>query len=406
MSTPAGSQSSPSTVPGSFGPADPEFATIGNSHFSIPSLAALYTSTFAQGFSNDECQAAARALLRHKVHQDGAHYQTRTIGGLHPSYVNFNPASRSKKMLSNKALAEASLEDVFDAITMQDRLDGGISLLVRCAGVEAAPVITPDQITVDLYMTPHELHETRERISGDLAVLVQAFCQEFAIPHLHHFNRRCELEIINPPENPEPATPVSAQGPQHIPLPMAITGSRIQCSAAAASSFDPMPASTVTSTPSAAIRKAKSMSTKPPLLTTPATPNKSQTIRQRRMAEMFVSNRATEKTTTSSEPFDIPPSVVLTDTTIFGPPLISIGPNTDAIFDRFKMGDEILPRLRTLIATVCSSRWEAVLRSQQWDLTYEQASNLARALAADVQGGVVIRVEKVRVFVFQILLTN
>ncbi|KIJ58534.1 hypothetical protein HYDPIDRAFT_34092 [Hydnomerulius pinastri MD-312] len=393
MSTPAGSQSFPSTVPGSFGPADPEFATIGNSHFSIPSLAALYTSTFAQGFSNDERQAVARALLRHKVHQDGTHYQTRTIGGLHPSYINFNPASRSKKMLSNKALAKASLEDVFDAITMQDRLDSGISLLVQCAGVEAVPVITPDQITVDLYMTPRELHETREHISGDLAVLVQAFCQEFAIPHLHRFNRHCELEIINPPENPEPATPVSAQGPQHIPLPMAITGSRIQCL-------------TVTSTPSVAICKAKAMSTKPPLLTTPATLNKSQTIRQHRMAKMFVSNRATEKTTTSSEPFDIPPSVVLMDTTIFGPPLISIGPNTDAIFDHFKMGDEILPRLCTLIATICSSCWEAVLQSQQWNLTYEQASNLTRALAADVQGGAVIRVEKVCVFVFQILLTN
>jgi len=39
-------------------------------------------------------------------------------------------------------------------ITMQDRLNGGISLLVRCAGSEA---VTPEQVPLDLYITPREL---------------------------------------------------------------------------------------------------------------------------------------------------------------------------------------------------------------------------------------------------------
>jgi len=37
---------------------------------------------------------------------------------------------------------------------MQDRLDGGITLLLRCAGVKSAPMQTVDKVTVDLYVTP------------------------------------------------------------------------------------------------------------------------------------------------------------------------------------------------------------------------------------------------------------
>jgi hypothetical protein len=71
-----------------------------------------------------------------------------------------------------------------------------------------------------------------------------------------------------------------------------------------------------------------------------------------------------------------------------GLPLISIGPYTDAALDRLKLGNENLPKLRTLVAAVCSSRWEAVFRSPTWDLTYEQASILSNALLMDLQVGV------------------
>jgi hypothetical protein len=68
------------------------------------------------------------------------------------------------------------------------------------------------------------------------------------------------------------------------------------------------------------------------------------------------------------------------------PPIVSIGPHTDAVLDRFKMGDEVILKLRQLMSTVRSSRWEAVLRSPKWDLTFEQAVNIAKALNADLQG--------------------
>lgn len=88
-------------------------------HFTMSGIAALHTSTFAQGFSNNECQAAARALLRHDTHIDGTHYQTRKLGGLHPSYIGFNATAKQthERALSHDALVEAVLQDVFDVVS-------------------------------------------------------------------------------------------------------------------------------------------------------------------------------------------------------------------------------------------------------------------------------------------------
>jgi hypothetical protein len=85
-------------------------------------------------------------------------------------------------------------------ITIQDHLDGGISLLIRCAGSEAVPTTSPEEALLDLYITPHELQGTPQRIGGDTAVLVQAFAQEFAVPHLQRFATRCAVENIKPPK--------------------------------------------------------------------------------------------------------------------------------------------------------------------------------------------------------------
>ncbi|KAG0703470.1 hypothetical protein DFH29DRAFT_998467 [Suillus ampliporus] len=102
----------------------------GPGRFTISSLAALHTSTFTQGFSNNECQAAARALLRHDTHIDGTHYHTRKPAGLHPAYAAFNWTNGKEGALTHVELIKAMLQDLFDAVTMQDHIDGGISLLI------------------------------------------------------------------------------------------------------------------------------------------------------------------------------------------------------------------------------------------------------------------------------------
>ncbi|KAG1770559.1 hypothetical protein EV702DRAFT_941660, partial [Suillus placidus] len=139
--------------------------------FTISGLAALYPSTFVHSFSNNERQAAARALLRHDAHIDGAHYHTRKPAGLHPTYAAFNQTNDKEKTLTHVELVEASLKDLFDAVTMQDRIDGGISLLIQCPGSEVSSTIAPEELALDLYVTPRELQETPERIGGDVAAL-------------------------------------------------------------------------------------------------------------------------------------------------------------------------------------------------------------------------------------------
>jgi len=82
---------------------------------------------------------------------------------------------------------------------MQDRLDGGISLLIRCPGSQATANISAERVAVDVYITPRELQEVPQWIGGDVSMLVQAFCEEFAVPHLHRFMERCHIEGIQPP---------------------------------------------------------------------------------------------------------------------------------------------------------------------------------------------------------------
>lgn len=88
--------------------------------FTIPRITGLYASPFAQGFSDQQRQAAICALLRNGAHADGAHYHTQTQGGLHPAYVAFNPIEKSDtttgKVFHKTELIEASIGDVFDAV--------------------------------------------------------------------------------------------------------------------------------------------------------------------------------------------------------------------------------------------------------------------------------------------------
>ncbi|KAI6002122.1 hypothetical protein EDD15DRAFT_2146964, partial [Pisolithus albus] len=137
--------------------------------FTIANIAELYAARFAQGYSNNQRQAAIQALLRHGAYEDGAHYHTNVQNGLHPAYATFNPMEKTnQKVLGRAELVEASLGDLFDAITMQDRLDGGISVLLRCPGFEYSDDITADGVTIDVYVTPRELLRN-ERVSGDTA---------------------------------------------------------------------------------------------------------------------------------------------------------------------------------------------------------------------------------------------
>ena len=59
-----------------------EMVPEGQNLFMVAAITALYSSSFSQGFSNSQCQAAIQALLRHGAYEDGAHYHAKTPGGL------------------------------------------------------------------------------------------------------------------------------------------------------------------------------------------------------------------------------------------------------------------------------------------------------------------------------------
>ncbi|KAG1881213.1 hypothetical protein F4604DRAFT_1922222 [Suillus subluteus] len=259
----------------------------GPGRFTIPSLAALHTLTFAQGFSNNERQVATRALLRHNAHIDGTHYHTRKPAGLHPAYVAFNNETN---------------------------------------GSEVSSTISPEELALDLYITPHELQETPQRISGDVAALVQAFAAEFALPHLQCFSKRCTIENIKPPKR-FPTAHINAYGPQYLPAPMVATGAHIQCSAQSPQAFSDS-------------LQVKAQSKILPI-DIPSVAIHAFVPGDNNMGPLF-----------SGQELSGPK---------FGPPLISIGANTDAALDRL------------------------VFRSPRWDLTYEQATILSKALLTDLQ---------------------
>ncbi|KIK13750.1 hypothetical protein PISMIDRAFT_118264 [Pisolithus microcarpus 441] len=331
--------------------------------FMVAAITSLYSSPFAEGFNIGQHQAAIQALLRYSVHEDGMHHHVKSPGGLHPAYVAFNPIDKTEgKIIHRTDLIEASLGDVFDAITLQDHLDGGLSVLVRCPGSDT---ISAEELAVDVYITPCEILEN-ECIHGDSAMLVQAFCQEFAVPHLQCFMEWCKIESIRAPKpccksilvyplvsliSVQQAKPGAEEDEQHL-----------------------SPSATICET----IKFIPSIK-KPQPPGTLTTSLCQRSTHQRCPADAFLNAANTlslDPTPLSISPDQSAPSSLL----------ISIGPNTDAILDCFSLGDEVLPHLYVLVGTVHSSHWEVVLRAKPWNLTYEQASNLSRALLADIKG--------------------
>ena len=55
---------------------------------------------------------------------------------------------------------------------------------------------------MDTYVSPRELKEGGKEMSKQIALLIQAFGEELAIPHLTHFQARCVLESVQPPSAP------------------------------------------------------------------------------------------------------------------------------------------------------------------------------------------------------------
>ena len=175
---------------------------------------------------------------------------------------------------------------------------------------------------------------------------------------------------------------VSLYGPEHLPAPSNPLSSRIRCRGLDKEAKVALSEDTRHLSASAAIRETAVVTTsekQSEASSDSVRPTKSsRQCRQWRLAQAFP--------LPDKEVFSDPVLVEPSDPSVSGPVLISIGPNSDAVLDRFNLGDDLLPRLHTLVRTARSSRWETVLISSPWNLTPEQALHLSRALSADLKG--------------------
>lgn len=87
-------------------------------------------------------------------------------------------------------------------MAVQDRIDGGITLLMRCPGHLTSEDVTVENITIDVYVSPRELSETSSEIDKHTALLAQSFGEDIVLPHLRRFAARCRVEKVVPPQTP------------------------------------------------------------------------------------------------------------------------------------------------------------------------------------------------------------
>ncbi|KAG6377664.1 hypothetical protein JVT61DRAFT_14429 [Boletus reticuloceps] len=174
---------------------------------------------------------------------------------------------------------------------------------------------------------------------------------------------RCNINQITPPSLCLPAECINIHSPPYLPHPMSPVSSHIACNAVQA------PVSGVTAK-SALIQEAVVLNTTPKKTSTSVS-SATRAIHQRHPGEVFL--LATSATLGSNFATATRPIK----------PILSIGPNSDVVLDRFNFGDELIPGLRKLVETTWDTRWEAKLHEALWNLTFEQAFNLSRTLSAD-----------------------
>jgi hypothetical protein len=175
-------------------------------------VSGVYASTHSLNFSRDERRAGSRAILRHNEHAKD-YFLTRTTGGLHPIYIalhGIRGCSRGEKEEVD-ALLMGTMQDLFDTVSTLslcsancpvmipikaatlDRADGGITLILRCPGHRATSV---EDLTVNTYISPRELKEGGKELSKHIALIIQAFGTDIALPYLHRFAKQCDTEEI------------------------------------------------------------------------------------------------------------------------------------------------------------------------------------------------------------------
>ncbi|KAG9310641.1 hypothetical protein JVU11DRAFT_9216 [Chiua virens] len=330
--------------------------------FSLGKLTSVLDSGLATGYSDNQQLALACTLLRLNTHLDGQYYQTHTQAGLHPWYVGLHPVT-TPTVQSKNELLRAAHGDLFDAITTQDCLDGGLSILIHCPGTQATQMLSFDRISLDVYVTP----------------------REFALPHLHHYTKHCRVEAVTPIVHRFLGSSIGVTGLQHLPPPIEAPSSHLQCSVLSPEAFinsTIMP--TIWSNLCDAVNNNQILPTN-----LPQTPT---SVHRHHPADVFELAKPTKLDTKPHNNHDsvvepvIESILKLVRLEKFTLPLISIGAHLDSVLDQLGLEDTCLLCLHALCGSVQSSHWVTRLAGPEWNLHSDQAAALTSALLKDVHG--------------------
>ncbi|TFK63315.1 hypothetical protein BDN72DRAFT_902508 [Pluteus cervinus] len=177
-----------------------------------------------ENYTDKENLAAVRAIYRSGAVRDSRHLVERTVNGLHPSYFLFRSTPGSSSFSPTfhddstvqEGLAKLN-EDLYDSATMLDRVDGGITLVMRVPGFAASGHTDTPDITVDSYITPIARQAGGENLERTAVYLMQKFGEELVLPHLHQYNARCDVEGISAQSPPNPGPQIRLERPHHLP---------------------------------------------------------------------------------------------------------------------------------------------------------------------------------------------
>ncbi|KAG6908714.1 hypothetical protein DXG01_003559 [Tephrocybe rancida] len=301
-------------------------------------------------------QTAARAILRHGIHLTD-HTEARRTNGLSSLYIHLHGRGdiNGVELREQRQVIADLQDDVLDAITALDRADGGISTLLRSPGFQPSINMGAENVTVDLIVSPRELLEAEKELSKALALITQSFAQDIVIPHMFRFNQRCIIEgVIAPPAPPEGQS-LKLKGNSHLPAAVPENGINVRCQCRPGGARELLQDMAIAD-----------MSTRTPSnLPTVA-------VQDRHHLHANVTLRARKGHD----------SDIIDDG--FSGALISIGPRTDAVLDRFQLQAQEIPALRVLSQSERSSKWEEVLRSEKFAYSYEIASTVSEAMCADL----------------------
>ncbi|KAG6912776.1 hypothetical protein DXG01_012236, partial [Tephrocybe rancida] len=168
-----------------------------------------------------------------------------------------------------------------------------------------------------------------------------------------------------------PSKPLKLRGASHFPSPLTAAGAHVRCRCRKGSSRD--------------LTQDLVLEELPP----PALPLSRAPQSQSGPAGMSMSTRTNlsipggniipgVKKATTKEHLHLPEDG-------YGGIIISLGPRTDAIIDRYQLSDkELIPAIRVLSRAARNSSWEMALQAANFHLSYEQARNLSRAMHGDL----------------------